>query len=430
MNKFTREETLQLLSEMGIELPPATKLTDEALRMRLQKSLNAAQYLSDTLTSLPIDPGSINVWPRTSSIEDERSVHKAVARNNMAEAKAIFGAQQSGRDIVAELHDIVMVDVRQTLMSIGKLWDEGFRWCIIQDPQRQLSAINMRLLSVHEVDTHTPLIAVLYRQFARDNNSELGARWVQAQMRSNGSTPSIKASLLEQKVLLKLLSMNAKHVSPGFVPHRQLLEQDYTISFFLPVGPLSNKDIAKLNEETGCVLCGKDHASRCKQCQSVFYCGPECQRADWPDHKHTCRSLKGGTWRTVPFTNVQPGREGMLGVRINRYTPLNSIRDLSNIKSSTDDEVNPDIHGKKLFLVKLQITPHGNESIMVYDRRDSFTVFLVRDKAPDVFDEIKSEIRGPRGGYFGVKTYRWAKRAGDWELSICVDRVPQTDIKW
>uniref|UniRef100_A0A8C2VPT4 MYND-type domain-containing protein n=1 Tax=Chinchilla lanigera TaxID=34839 RepID=A0A8C2VPT4_CHILA len=29
----------------------------------------------------------------------------------------------------------------------------------------------------------------------------------------------------------------------------------------------------------------------CKRCRNVYYCGPECQRSDWPAHKRVCREL-------------------------------------------------------------------------------------------------------------------------------------------
>lgn len=30
----------------------------------------------------------------------------------------------------------------------------------------------------------------------------------------------------------------------------------------------------------------------------------------------------------------------------------------------------------------------------------------------------------------GFELYRWAKRIGDWQLRICIDREPETDIIW
>ena len=37
---------------------------------------------------------------------------------------------------------------------------------------------------------------------------------------------------------------------------------------------------------------------------------------------------------------------------------------------------------------------------------------------------------GPAVCTWGMKIYRWAKRTGDWELRVCLDRQPQTDTKW
>ncbi|XP_053131745.1 putative protein MSS51 homolog, mitochondrial [Hemicordylus capensis] len=31
---------------------------------------------------------------------------------------------------------------------------------------------------------------------------------------------------------------------------------------------------------------------RCKRCQNIYYCGSECQRANWPNHKKFCKKLK------------------------------------------------------------------------------------------------------------------------------------------
>ena len=101
-----------------------------------------------------------------------------------------------------------------------------------------------------------------------------------------------------------------------------------------------------------------------------------------------------------------------------------------------DDNVAPpppqNNHGEKTFLVKLQ-APIGipEPVIMLYDRQWSFQeVFFYRDDAPAVYDLCIAEIRGPRGGYEGTKMYRWSKRTGDRQLSLCLDQEPHVEIKW
>ena len=45
-----------------------------------------------------------------------------------------------------------------------------------------------------------------------------------------------------------------------------------------------------------CMACGKSGQSkRCSQCLVVSYCGPVCQKSDWPEHRKHCQSLRQ-TW--------------------------------------------------------------------------------------------------------------------------------------
>lgn len=38
-----------------------------------------------------------------------------------------------------------------------------------------------------------------------------------------------------------------------------------------------------------CAFCGsKDAPARCSRCLSSWFCGPECQRGAWPQHKLIC----------------------------------------------------------------------------------------------------------------------------------------------
>lgn len=91
-----------------------------------------------------------------------------------------------------------------------------------------------------------------------------------------------------------------------------------------------------------------------------------------------------------------------------------------------------DVYGGRPFLAKIQISSPGVAPghIMVYDRRRTFLGFLREDIYPRAFAECAVEMRGPRGSLMGRKMYRWVRRTGDWELSVCLDRAPAVDVKW
>lgn len=110
---------------------------------------------------------------------------------------------------------------------------------------------------------------------------------------------------------------------------RQTRERSPVQVCFAPlVGPLDLDALSKLSHHLGHSVCGKMAASRCSQCQPLWYCGSgalhrelrfhlpmltfatECQRADWPEHKRTCKSLKGGRYRlpAALTPSADPGR--------------------------------------------------------------------------------------------------------------------------
>jgi hypothetical protein len=52
----------------------------------------------------------------------------------------------------------------------------------------------------------------------------------------------------------------------------------------------AQSDLASIKES--CASCGAkgNEMKVCVRCQGPRYCGRECQRADWPQHKRVCRS--------------------------------------------------------------------------------------------------------------------------------------------
>lgn len=120
--------------------------------------------------------------------------------------------------------------------------------------------------------------------------------------------------------------------------------------------------------------------------------------------------------------------EGMYAARINRFS---SGRDLRAAPRRLDpNEIPANMHGERLFLVKITLRQDTQDSFSIYDRQNSIDIHFLKSEDHALFDEMRFEAQGPRGNYGGLKMYRWARRISDWELSLCVDKEPQTNIKW
>ncbi|TBU39347.1 hypothetical protein BD309DRAFT_1083464 [Dichomitus squalens] len=439
---LSHSETLQVLKSMGIEIPTDTKLSGDALEKRLRDALNAAQY-KDRLPS-PFDLHGLPAWPLKRPNEADtraRSLFEAVQRGNMQEALQVYETKKAGGSTVPTLYVDPFMDLRQTMMGLGKYLDDGLRWCVLQDQEKEHCAVNLRVLSVLEVNERTPAFVVLYRNFDKSTALE-GIDWIDEQVDTNPSEVgevmlNVNATPLEQRLLLRVLKLNASLVPSDFKVERRRTEQSFKVSVLLPVGPLEYDALARLNVNLGCAVCGKRATSRCAGCQSIAYCGSECQRSDWPDHKITCRSLKGGTWLTIRLRSSMPGQDGKWLGFINRHTSTSLGFEGSatqrSIRKLDGSNPPPNTYDDKPFLVKFQVAlvlAGLPAHMMMYDRKRTFQAFFYLEDDAWVYADFVREMEGPRGGYGGIKMYRWAKRVSEWELSVCLDREPGTDTKW
>ncbi|KAI0767665.1 hypothetical protein C8Q74DRAFT_1204403 [Fomes fomentarius] len=439
MEPLSRSETLQILIDMGINLPITTKLSASALEKRVRDALNASQNRANIPAQL--DPSSLSVWPMLKPWNDAsgsagRSIFDAVRRSSYQEMGEHLLAMRTGQVYApSPLYTNAFMDVRQTIMGIGKALDNGQRWCLLQDRGGQIFAMNIRFLSVLELDESTPAIVLLYRIYTRADGLE-GIKWCQYQYNKVDQRPgdndirTIMTTPLEFKLLQELLAMNAKLLPLEYKPRKDLYEEKFRVSVLLPVGPLTFEALGSLNNDTGCVICGKERTSRCSQCQCVSYCGAGCQKADWPAHKTNCRSLKGGQWCTITFRTQMPGYEHCAQEFVSRKG-VTHPQTLSTLCIPTSSPP-PNVHGDKVFLIKVQAEmDKTTTTILIYDRQRSFKeVYFVEADDPAMHAAVLAEIKGPRGGYDGLKMYRWAKRTGDNLLSVCLDRAPTSPILW
>jgi hypothetical protein len=121
---------------------------------------------------------------------------------------------------------------------------------------------------------------------------------------------------------------------------------------------------------------------------------------------------------------------------MNRFDSPQHLDVKSGIGGPDDTDPPPNIHGDKVFMVKMQaaLDAAGNNSvnmpqhIFIYDRQKSFQVYMMPVDDELAFAEAAIAIR--MTGWKGLKMYRWAKRTGDFELTVCFDRAPENDPQW
>ena len=115
----------------------------------------------------------------------------------------------------------------------------------------------------------------------------------------------------------------------------------------------------------------------------------------------------------------------MFTTSLNWQSPLKSQADKGVAKGIAPANV----HEDKAFLVKLQRPMseqrHFRFPIMVYDRSRSFSGHIAPEDNTSSWDTIVAALPPSK-----LKIYRWAKRVGDWELSICLDREPGETPQW
>ncbi|KAH9925047.1 uncharacterized protein BXZ73DRAFT_91190 [Epithele typhae] len=444
---LTRPETLQALHFIGVELPATTRIPDVGLNRRLRDALNAAQD-KDTLPAT-LDINALKKWaPPSSARQSAPSTPRAAARRGEGEPPQgplldAFSRGNAGEAFQnmsgsngPDLYTDVFADLRQTTMALANIIDAGRSTAHVGSSAEDCG-VNVRIVSVVEVNEHTPAIVVLYRDFTIATAAE-GLAWVQEHFRGPAPLTKVHATPLEIKLFLKLLDTNAALLPEGHDvaklrgPH----EDAYRLSVVLPVAPLDFTAVAKLNYNPGCHVCGKRDSKYCP-CRCLRYCGRECQTADRAAHKQTCKSLDKGVWKAVKVRACPPGNEHMRAFALNRYDRLDPAaqrRILAEVESGPragDAPPPPSLYGDAGFIAKLQVAlgPAPTE-IMVYDKRRSMQVYVVAEDDAELFGLLVDEMKKPGSGYGGVKMYRWARRTGDWELEICIDRQPIGQVMW
>jgi hypothetical protein len=183
-------------------------------------------------------------------------------------------------------------DLRQSLMHLGKNWDEGRKKFMFQD-QEQTSTVYLRvqlifsiscllsanpqeqIVDIRRADSKTPAFRVLYVHDPSGQSDRLD--WILDSPSADGF-PRIVATVAEQRLLLLFLRENAKCLPPTDKMRRNLHEEGFVESFLLPIGPMESAPLdgtPDVSEKgiNACAICSKPSTTVWGACQVVRYCG-------------------------------------------------------------------------------------------------------------------------------------------------------------
>ncbi|KAF8959634.1 hypothetical protein BDZ97DRAFT_1385784 [Flammula alnicola] len=278
--------------------------------------------------------------------------------------------------------------MRQTIDCIAYACHKSSKDVFLKGPQNQWG-IFIRILDVYTVKDGVPLFLFIYKELIPTSEQSMQDH-LELFQSDKDSRVTVPISDLERRTWLALFRKNGKRLHPK---HQELIDKKggkqlrIQASFILPLCPFGMRNLGHLTANSGCEFCGKKITSTCMQCLSVVYCGKECQTADWKNHKFTCRSLKGGSWRTITTCGPSLPYRSI----INR---LDSTHKPPGMSTAKVDQPPPDTHNGKIFLAKFQIPLSSVQAanMLVYDRQRSFQMFWKRSSDPKLFDEARKMI--------------------------------------
>jgi len=138
----SRRGKIRLLASMGIELSTNTRLPDVTLDKRLQNAIDLSQCVSELVPESPFNLASMNLPDWDSASTD---LFKAIQRCSLFEG---LKAKVQGLNAFP-LYTNPFMDVRQTLMTMSKNWNDGRQHAILQDKD-QSHAICIRVSAVFD----------------------------------------------------------------------------------------------------------------------------------------------------------------------------------------------------------------------------------------------------------------------------------------
>ncbi|VDB84549.1 unnamed protein product [Peniophora sp. CBMAI 1063] len=409
------DRLLHLLRVSGVEFPEFEKLITPALEKKLVLTLDYLQHFVLFTDMIPLAPADLPLWT------GRDDVHEAVSGEtdmmSMALEALLTKRPTDENTVIGQIHKMVF--------TIADRYTSGADTFILHDTDQQ-AAIGLRVLGVYNLKVAVPLVSVIFR----DVNGPAVAV-LRSLLQSNAKRKTVvdvECSLDHQLLIRRLLFRNSARLAPEYWPVQHRTDKDFTLSFLLPLSPLHSLQLGMIAHNAGCIVCGKLQTTRCSACLSERYCSPDCQKEHWKDHKAVCQSVRDGRWMTFHLCDTETwnGEEYYPQSIDMNTTLLNHKRRLDRVLRG---EPPKNVHGDKVFLIHVDGGLNGSR-VKVHDRTRSIQSSLLEQDDGANFREL---LPRPTNDLYVVdssRTYRWARRTGDWELSICLDRKPTENTMW
>ena len=300
-----------------------------------------------------------------------------------------------------------------------------------------------------------------------------------------GGAQNIRCSQREIHMFVRVLDASAAQLTLSPADRRKLLgdlDPQWRVAVITPCEPPKAPELVArkvLREEVSCRHCAAagGKLSACQRCMAVYYCGKECQRADWKArHKLECvpknavagtaalSSSAGGSAAAgggaAAVTGEQAG-EGASGSACTATILVDIVKSAGdgkpqhwfNMRSGMthDSSVLPtNLHGDADFVVKAQnafkpalglLPPHMvSDAVMfagdvcIYDQAKSLVIHVDPAKCPEqhaaLVRALKQSGRPGALNPCGRKVYLYARRVGP-AISVVVEgRLPPQEQRW
>lgn len=143
---LNRAELFRILTVMGIVVPSTSRLSNDALESRLEQAINSSQALLSVALTPPVVPAHYVAWPPGGKAF---TTFNAIRRGNMDDVLLATEARKNGIGNPSPLGANPFMDIRQTLMTLARNWDNhGRKFAAVmqdKDEEEQRCAVNIRV---------------------------------------------------------------------------------------------------------------------------------------------------------------------------------------------------------------------------------------------------------------------------------------------